>query len=154
MDLWAFVIQIVIFRRQCYFQNERHLKFFRIYTKANCEMECLTNLTLRYCNCSRFYMPSISFYYVNFKFLVNLLSLGSPGTPICKYNQDQKCFDLAKLTLGKMFQTKMVCDPSLIDQELICNCLPLCNEVTYDTEIIQSEEKKLNMPYAKGLVPL
>jgi hypothetical protein len=46
------------FRRQCYIAGERQLKFFKIYTKSNCELECLTNLTLRYCNCSAFFMPS------------------------------------------------------------------------------------------------
>ncbi len=44
--------------RKCFFTGERQLKFFQIYTKLNCEFECLTNLTLRYCNCSTFFMPS------------------------------------------------------------------------------------------------
>lgn len=33
-------------RRQCYFNNERYLKFFKVYTQANCELECLANFTL------------------------------------------------------------------------------------------------------------
>ena len=33
-------------RRQCYFNEERHLKFFKVYTQANCELECLANFTL------------------------------------------------------------------------------------------------------------
>lgn len=44
--------------RQCYYQNERHLKFFKIYTKDNCEFECLTNFTLSVCGCVPFFMPS------------------------------------------------------------------------------------------------
>ena len=47
-----------IFRRNCYFKNERYLRFFKIYTRNNCEMECWANLTLKNCGCVWFYMPS------------------------------------------------------------------------------------------------
>lgn len=33
-------------RRQCYFNKERDLKFFKVYTQSNCELECLANFTL------------------------------------------------------------------------------------------------------------
>lgn len=33
-------------RRQCYFNDERYLKFFKVYTQSNCELECLANFTL------------------------------------------------------------------------------------------------------------
>ncbi|CAG9767075.1 unnamed protein product [Ceutorhynchus assimilis] len=44
-------------RRQCYFPNERYLKYFKIYTQNNCQLECLTNFTLDRCNCVNFFMP-------------------------------------------------------------------------------------------------
>lgn len=44
-------------RRSCYYTNERYLKFFKIYTENNCELECLTNFTLSYCGCVKFSMP-------------------------------------------------------------------------------------------------
>jgi amiloride-sensitive sodium channel len=28
--------------RKCYFEDERSLKYFKIYTQKNCEMECLS----------------------------------------------------------------------------------------------------------------
>jgi Amiloride-sensitive sodium channel len=28
--------------RQCYFEGERRLKFFKVYTQSNCEFECLS----------------------------------------------------------------------------------------------------------------
>jgi amiloride-sensitive sodium channel len=28
--------------RKCYFDNERKLKFFKIYTQKNCEQECVS----------------------------------------------------------------------------------------------------------------
>lgn len=43
--------------RECYFEGERNLKFFKTYSKAHCEVECMANLTLEACNCSIFWMP-------------------------------------------------------------------------------------------------
>lgn len=45
-------------RRQCYFEWERYLKYFRIYTQRNCELECITNATVKRCGCVSFAMPS------------------------------------------------------------------------------------------------
>jgi amiloride-sensitive sodium channel len=44
-------------QRRCYFEGERKLKFFASYTKAQCELECLTNNTLKECGCVQFFMP-------------------------------------------------------------------------------------------------
>ena len=44
--------------RQCYFQGERYLRFFQVYTQRNCEVECLTNFTFTECGCVGLYMPS------------------------------------------------------------------------------------------------
>lgn len=43
--------------RQCFYNSERHLKFFRVYTKSNCEHECLANFTHAECGCVKFSMP-------------------------------------------------------------------------------------------------
>ena len=44
--------------RQCYFDYERYLRFFKYYNQRNCELECLTNFTVAECGCTNFYMPS------------------------------------------------------------------------------------------------
>jgi amiloride-sensitive sodium channel len=44
-------------RRRCYFQSERHLQYFKIYSSVNCDIECLANYTLDICDCVNFYMP-------------------------------------------------------------------------------------------------
>lgn len=44
-------------RRKCFYSYERPLKFFKIYTKANCETECLANFTLKICGCIPYYLP-------------------------------------------------------------------------------------------------
>lgn len=46
-------------QRQCFFDGERQLRFFKLYAHQNCELECLTNYTLHECGCVRFSMPSI-----------------------------------------------------------------------------------------------
>lgn len=44
--------------RNCYYQHEKKLKFFKIYTNHNCEIECRANSTLKMCGCNAFYQPS------------------------------------------------------------------------------------------------
>lgn len=45
--------------RQCYFNTERKLRFFNIYSQNNCQSECLANFTDNVCGCVKFSMPSI-----------------------------------------------------------------------------------------------
>jgi amiloride-sensitive sodium channel len=45
-------------RRQCYFNHEKQLKYFKIDTQSNCELECLANFTRQECGCVKFSMPS------------------------------------------------------------------------------------------------
>lgn len=45
-------------RRQCFFNKERDLKYFKEYTQKNCELECLSNYTIKLCGCVKFSMPS------------------------------------------------------------------------------------------------
>lgn len=44
------------FRRSCYVEGEKNLKFFKIYTKTNCEHECLSDFMLDKCGCVEFFM--------------------------------------------------------------------------------------------------
>lgn len=45
-------------QRQCFFSSERKLRFFKMYTQRNCELECLANFTKSKCGCVKFGMPS------------------------------------------------------------------------------------------------
>ena len=40
--------------RNCYFKDERQLKYFKIYTKKNCLDECRSDLTFEICECVNF----------------------------------------------------------------------------------------------------
>lgn len=45
-------------KRLCFFEDEKHLSFYRTYTQRNCVLECEANFTLAFCGCVLFYMPS------------------------------------------------------------------------------------------------
>jgi Amiloride-sensitive sodium channel len=45
-------------RRNCYFQQEKRLKFFKIYSKPSCEHECQSFAFARQCGCVPFYLLS------------------------------------------------------------------------------------------------
>lgn len=43
-------------QRNCLMEDEKKLKFFKIYSKVNCEHECLSQASLDICGCIPFYM--------------------------------------------------------------------------------------------------
>lgn len=45
-------------QRQCFYQSERQLRFFKTYTEQNCKSECVANFMKRQCGCVHLYMPS------------------------------------------------------------------------------------------------
>ncbi|KAG5673213.1 hypothetical protein PVAND_003277 [Polypedilum vanderplanki] len=45
-----------ISERNCYHSDERQLKIFKVYTKNNCLVECLTEFMIRKCGCVEFFM--------------------------------------------------------------------------------------------------
>ncbi|KAL1130433.1 hypothetical protein AAG570_011681, partial [Ranatra chinensis] len=44
--------------RGCYYQRERRLSHFKIYTQRNCDLECEANATLKKCGCVSKHHPS------------------------------------------------------------------------------------------------
>lgn len=117
-------------RRQCYFQSERYLKFYRSYRQRNCELECLTNYTLQRCGCVKFSMPR------------------ADGTPVCGaarmqcYNEAEDELQRAEFVQGLATPRPPVDATRLsAEQEANsagCNCLPDCTSITYDAEMSQT----------------
>lgn len=96
--------------RKCYFQNERKLKFYKSYTKVHCDVECLTNYTLKVCNCSKFS-------YVRDK-----------NTKVCGMADIECCIQVAQNfpyanELGK-------------NNPFPCKCYPPCNYIKYGIKSI------------------
>lgn len=60
-------------KRQCIFNSENPLNFFKFYTQSNCVAECLANYTLQYCGCVKFSMPSSYIIYQHNVFFIAIL---------------------------------------------------------------------------------
>lgn len=56
-------------QRGCFFNFERQLHFFKIYTQLNCEQECLSNYTKIECDCVEFSLPRKSWLSYSFDML-------------------------------------------------------------------------------------
>lgn len=105
--------------RQCYFSDERDLRFFKIYTQRNCELECLSNYTMSKCGCVKFSLPR------------------DRNTPICGA-RSIACYNEAEDVLLEQF-FKDGLDKEKIKDETGCNCLPACTSIAYDAEISQAK---------------
>ncbi|XP_039442675.1 pickpocket protein 28-like [Culex pipiens pallens] len=116
-------------RRQCYYSKERYLRFFRMYSLENCQMECLTNYTIQRCGCVKYSMPR------------------PPDVRIC---------GLTKVNCYKRAATEMLMSRAkMIKLEKThykdsCDCLASCTTVRYHIELSQSNFNwKQLLPVAK-----
>uniref|UniRef100_A0AAG5DUL5 Uncharacterized protein n=1 Tax=Anopheles atroparvus TaxID=41427 RepID=A0AAG5DUL5_ANOAO len=109
-------------KRQCYFDQERPLRYFRRYNQDNCELECLTNYTLQRCGCVHFSMPHTN------------------ETRVCTL-PEAYCPSEARGLLFIRKQTRNTTEHDYLQQ---CDCLPSCSSVRYELQITQNshdEEK-------------
>ncbi|KAG5674049.1 hypothetical protein PVAND_004038 [Polypedilum vanderplanki] len=97
--------------RKCYFEDERDLKFFKIYTQRNCEFECLSEAINKKCNC-------VPFYFIR-----------SPKWQVCEYRRMKFCVEkfLFERSIGNA------------TEKFDCDCLPGCNSITYSYEIFTTQ---------------
>lgn len=93
--------------RQCYFDGEMKLNYFKVYTQSNCEYECLTKFTDKTCGCVRFG------------------ALKEKSSNICNFTQ-QGCYTDAE---ANWIMQSWDQNHSANDD---CNCLPTCNSIEYD----------------------
>ncbi|XP_062698800.1 pickpocket protein 28-like [Aedes albopictus] len=109
-------------KRQCFFENERNLTYFRIYTQNNCLAECLTNYTLSRCGCVKFSM------------------VRSEETRVC---EPVACFRHAIqefVTIENPYRRisgGKIPTVNAFDARKKCNCLPSCTSYQFDFEILQ-----------------
>ncbi|XP_005176878.1 pickpocket protein 28-like [Musca domestica] len=100
-------------KRRCYFQQDRQLRFYKIYTQRNCERECVTNFTYHKCGCVKFSMPRTA------------------DMPICGEHKIL-CYQNARNTLlWQQFKEGL----SHSKRVRGCNCMPGCTSLEYETEI-------------------
>lgn len=120
-------------RRQCYFNNERSLQFFKVYTQSNCELECLANFTLARCKCVKFSMPR------------------GNDTRICGQHEVE-CYDQAENGLMLEELEQSLASGSGVNKlgKTNCNCLPSCTSINYDAEISQADFEYVKVFNAYG----
>ncbi|KAG5680508.1 hypothetical protein PVAND_010015 [Polypedilum vanderplanki] len=104
--------------RDCYFEGEKKLKFFKSYTKRNCEFECMTNYTLKICGCSKFSMPR------------------EQNTSICTVYQ-ARCYYMAMNEWPIYNRTLKKATES-------CNCLDTCTNIKYKVNYEELSEESLH----------
>ncbi|CAO1395307.1 unnamed protein product [Diamesa serratosioi] len=102
--------------RQC--DGEKSLKFFKVYTQSNCELECLSNYTQKSCNC---------------------VKLGHPhetGTKMCT-RRAEACYNEAEANwMSEILNQKANGSQPRFNE---CKCLPSCTSLEYTAEISQSD---------------
>jgi acid-sensing ion channel, other len=97
--------------RECYFDNERSLRFFRAYTQKNCEIECFTNYTIQRCGCVALDQPySISH-----------------NITLCHYRSfhDSICCMHVRTELQMQENFSI---------ERNCSCYPTCDSISFHTK--------------------
>lgn len=105
-------------KRNCYLPGEKELSFFKIYTKTNCEQECLSEATSKKCGCVPFYLISERKSVCLFKTQL-LCILGGFEMRICVI-KDIQCY--------KTVQEEFYAADDVIKT---CSCLGECNYVKY-----------------------
>jgi amiloride-sensitive sodium channel len=135
--------------RQCFFNHEGKLKYFKYYSQSNCELECKSNFVYKKCGCTKFSMPR------------------DESMNVCDYSQNQ-CVQVALANYTTLELEKKVTEKQLkrelkhgtIDKNVkrykeikkrlkeleadSCNCLQSCASIKYEVEIdrIQYKEKE------------
>jgi Amiloride-sensitive sodium channel len=96
--------------RACFMEDEKYLRFFKTYTVKNCMVECFANHSAEVCGCVPFDV------------------VRDAEMPVCELF-DYLCVNDLKYELK-----------FLVDSEKMksCNCLQLCNSITYEFEYIET----------------
>ncbi|CAO1363398.1 unnamed protein product [Diamesa hyperborea] len=127
--------------RQCYFNHEKQLTFFKTYTQSNCELECLTDFTFRMCGCVKFSMPHDNVTPVCDRTKVDYSSYPNEEAVIeeLEYNYDKEYSD------EEEEDEKELSKEQKKDIKSQCLCLPSCTSVKYEAEISQSKYYSLKL---------
>lgn len=102
--------------RECYFENERKLKYFKIYTEEYCKMECIMDFAIEYCKCL---------------------------DPLIIYGSNQRNLDFCQWhkmgCTGTSRNLYFLQYNKMIDEN--CNCLPTCNSLIYHLKYFPRDDE-------------
>ncbi|KAL7013163.1 hypothetical protein ACKWTF_015225 [Chironomus riparius] len=101
--------------RECYFEGEKSLKYFKKYSQKNCELECLTNITKKTCRCVDIDHP--------FK------------------TKDELCLNISRFANNCYLRLQHnLYEFEGFSPEQNCSCLPLCNSISYNIKYYTKHE--------------
>jgi acid-sensing ion channel, other len=105
-------------KRGCYFQGEKKLKYFRVYSRRNCEFECLADYLLKKTtvNCTQFYM------------------VRNETAEVCDHRQE-------KTVQRNTFHALQLISNGSND----CGCLEECDSIKYNVEIVSKSIIEYNI---------
>lgn len=101
-------------KRKCYLQHEKKLKYFKIYTKANCEQECLSLTIARKCHC-------VPFNFISSYSKLNILL--DSKVSLAGSQRDKICDETEKLCAAAEERNFSIANE--------CCCLEECESETY-----------------------
>ncbi|XP_075167156.1 pickpocket 12 [Haematobia irritans] len=96
-------------QRQCLFQNEEPLLYYKYYSKHHCENECQAEYMIRQCGCIPYYLPVI---YSN--------------VTICDMSR-LFCIEKAQLVFSRT-----------VSSDCLARCLPGCFDLSFQPDIFSS----------------
>ncbi|KAK4874758.1 hypothetical protein RN001_014118 [Aquatica leii] len=108
-------------KRQCYFPEERKLRFFKTYGQSNCLHECLSNITNDNCGCVSFDMPRLN------------------TTRICGYGK-LRC-TIEAIDKFVAIKHSKIDDGDVQDLIEKCDCRQTCSSLNFEAEISQVDWK-------------
>lgn len=106
--------------RQCFFKEEKKLKLFKMYTRSNCELECIAETTKTNCSCTPFYVPQMK------------------DDKVCDTKELMDCVDEVKRNLTQMNMVESLATASNSYDDsggVMCGCLPPCTNLHYNVEM-------------------
>jgi acid-sensing ion channel, other len=93
--------------RSCYFEGEKRLKYFKLYTRRNCELECLSIHIEKLSNCTPYYL------------------LRENSMEVCDHRFEVKI----RIEISNVLKFWNI----LLKE---CECFDACNQINYRTEVI------------------
>lgn len=105
-DASAQIRAVPVHQRQCVFNDEVRLRYYRTYSRKNCQLECESSILQATCGCVMFFMPR-----------------WNDSASVCGHT-DAKCSRSVRLAIENVHNRTFECD-----------CLPGCFEISYRADV-------------------
>ncbi|CAG5054340.1 unnamed protein product [Parnassius apollo] len=112
------------YQRQCYFQDERKLKYFEFYTDSNCKHDLWMREVKKQCNCVLFNWPRIYIW-----------------ESICSTKSDFRCVIEVRAKVEEHLTYAYFEDSQeeRVRDSTSTSCHPACNDILYSSQVFYSD---------------